>query len=149
MREHKKPCNALVKDVFRTVSEQNPTQSFSGQNPRPPKLSQIKYLNSLSHSSKSPIMRFSLATVLISFATMAFAATTMQSISFMAGGIEKRDVCVPVPEPATCAASCGPGNEQCVYPLNCYNPTKGEKCCSNGSRSNLVLRKRIDESRHS
>ncbi|KAF7506488.1 hypothetical protein GJ744_011738 [Endocarpon pusillum] len=77
-------------------------------------------------------MHFSPAIVLISSATAAFAATKMQSISFMAGGIEKRDVCVPVPEPVTCARSCGAGSEQCVYPSLCYNPTKGQKCCSNG-----------------
>ncbi|ERF72449.1 hypothetical protein EPUS_07906 [Endocarpon pusillum Z07020] len=77
-------------------------------------------------------MHFPPAIVLISSATAALAATTMQSISFMAGGIEKRDVCVPVPEPVTCARSCGAGSEQCVYPSLCYNPTKGQKCCSNG-----------------
>jgi hypothetical protein len=43
-------------------------------------------------------------------------------------------VCRPVtPGPNQCARSCGPGNVQCVTASNCYNPSQGEKCCSNGS----------------
>lgn len=42
------------------------------------------------------------------------------------------DVCVPVPEPATCEDSCGPGNIMCISYPNCYNPGNGEVCCSDG-----------------
>ncbi|EEP78374.1 predicted protein [Uncinocarpus reesii 1704] len=41
-------------------------------------------------------------------------------------------VCKPVTPPVTCERSCGPGFEQCVFPLMCYNPTVGDSCCSNG-----------------
>ncbi|KAH7368704.1 Prp 4 [Plectosphaerella cucumerina] len=42
------------------------------------------------------------------------------------------DICVPVPPPFTCERSCGPGNVPCVTDRNCYNPSAGESCCSNG-----------------
>lgn len=45
------------------------------------------------------------------------------------------DVCVPVPEPATCEKSCGPGYVICVSFPTCYNPGNGESCCSNGCKS--------------
>ncbi|KAN0070745.1 hypothetical protein V8E54_010910 [Elaphomyces granulatus] len=41
--------------------------------------------------------------------------------------------CKPVPEPVTCEASCGPGYIQCVSYPNCFNPSAGETCCSDGS----------------
>ncbi|KAH6692455.1 Prp 4 [Plectosphaerella plurivora] len=42
------------------------------------------------------------------------------------------DICVPVSPPFTCERSCGPGNVPCVTERNCYNPSAGESCCSNG-----------------
>lgn len=47
-------------------------------------------------------------------------------------------ICTPVPAPATCEKSCGPGNVQCVSFPNCYNPSAGESCCSDGSESRLA-----------
>lgn len=84
--------------------------------------------------------------VLISVASAA-AATTLQQRSFMAlgGMIEKRDVCVPVTEPVTCAKSCGAGSVQCISFPNCYNPSKGQSCCSNGSQSTHSFPKRNDQ----
>ncbi|KAI9695989.1 MAG: hypothetical protein M1820_008330 [Bogoriella megaspora] len=41
--------------------------------------------------------------------------------------------CEPVPEPATCEASCGAGNVECVSFPNCFNPGEGETCCSDGT----------------
>ncbi|KAL2127478.1 hypothetical protein VTI74DRAFT_10680 [Chaetomium olivicolor] len=42
-------------------------------------------------------------------------------------------VCVPVPVPATCEKSCGPGNIPCISFPTCYNPSAGESCCSDGT----------------
>ena len=68
------------------------------------------------------------------------SATAISAISFertnrdaLSGMLSKRDVCVPVPAPATCEKSCGAGNIQCVAFPNCYNPSAGESCCSDGS----------------
>ncbi|RDW74794.1 hypothetical protein BP6252_05936 [Coleophoma cylindrospora] len=49
-------------------------------------------------------------------------------------GLDKRQVtiCSPVPAPATCEKSCGPGNIQCISFPNCFNPSAGETCCSDG-----------------
>ncbi|RDW86004.1 hypothetical protein BP5796_04329 [Coleophoma crateriformis] len=53
-------------------------------------------------------------------------------------GLDKRQVtiCSPVPEPATCEKSCGPGNIQCISFPNCFNPSAGEVCCSDGGYCN-------------
>jgi hypothetical protein len=45
--------------------------------------------------------------------------------------------CKPVPEPVTCEASCGPGYIQCVSYPNCFNPSAGETCCSDGCTFSL------------
>jgi hypothetical protein len=42
------------------------------------------------------------------------------------------------PGPDLCARSCGPGNISCFS--YCYNPSAGESCCSDGSKSPLVPR---------
>ena len=41
-------------------------------------------------------------------------------------------LCTPVPAPATCERSCGPGFITCVSFPTCYNPGRGDTCCSNG-----------------
>lgn len=41
-------------------------------------------------------------------------------------------ICKPVPAPGSCEASCGPGNIPCISFPNCYNPSVGEVCCSDG-----------------
>lgn len=46
------------------------------------------------------------------------------------------DICIPVVNP-TCEKSCGKGNIVCQEFPNCYNPGRGETCCSNGSKSRL------------
>jgi hypothetical protein len=80
-------------------------------------------------------MHFLSVIVLVASASAA-AATSFQRVSTpaLAGMVKRQDICVPVPEPVTCEKSCGPGNIQCVNPLNCYNPSAGESCCSNGSQ---------------
>lgn len=47
----------------------------------------------------------------------------------------KRDTtCEPVDADSfTCAKSCGTGFETCVSIPNCYDPTAGESCCSDGT----------------
>jgi hypothetical protein len=87
-------------------------------------------------------MHFLSAVILLSTASAVAAAASLESISFMAltGSIEKRDVCVPVEAPVTCERSCGAGSVQCISFPNCYNPTKGQTCCSNGSQSTLLYK---------
>ncbi|KAN0079123.1 putative secreted protein [Elaphomyces granulatus] len=41
--------------------------------------------------------------------------------------------CKPVPPPGTCEESCGPGHIECVSFPNCFNPSAGQTCCSDGS----------------
>ena len=47
---------------------------------------------------------------------------------------ERQGSCVAVSATVSnlCEASCGPGNIQCISYPTCYNPSAGEKCCSNG-----------------
>src|SRR5436853_7712852 len=74
----------------------------------------------------------------ISSASAVVATSTGQRSSKMAlKGLFERQVvlCKPVPVPATCEKSCGPGYVQCVSFPNCYNPSLGESCCSNGGWS--------------
>ncbi|KAM6513477.1 hypothetical protein FALCPG4_015892 [Fusarium falciforme] len=59
----------------------------------------------------------------------------MRSVAFETlKGVMERQVheCKDVPPPVTCERSCGPGYVQCVYEFNCYNPSIGQSCCSNG-----------------
>ena len=73
------------------------------------------------------------------FASGAFAAAaalTGDTTPFMAvNGLFERQIhfCTPVPRPATCERSCGPGYVQCISFPTCYNPGLGQSCCSNGS----------------
>jgi len=75
-----------------------------------------------------------LSTVVLVGAASASALTAVgQRSSLMAlKRVVERDTCVPVPAPATCEKSCGPGNIQCISFPTCYNPSAGEVCCSNG-----------------
>jgi hypothetical protein len=90
-------------------------------------------------SKPASTMHFLPAFLLISSASAA-AAVSLQHRSAadaLAGILEKRKICKLVPEPATCEKSCGPGYITCVNDSDCYNPGKGESCCSNGSQSHL------------
>ena len=49
-------------------------------------------------------------------------------------------LCTPVPAPATCEKSCGPGYVECVSFPTCYNPGEGDVCCSDGCKLSLALR---------
>lgn len=51
-------------------------------------------------------------------------------------GIMERQlrICDTVPlGPNLCERSCGTGYVSCVYDTKCYNPLRGEICCSDGS----------------
>ncbi|KEZ46939.1 Prp 4 [Scedosporium apiospermum] len=66
-------------------------------------------------------------------ATVPLLAGQRQALFALRSIVERQgDICVPVPAPATCEKSCGPGNIPCIGFPNCYNPSKGETCCSNG-----------------
>src|SRR5262245_56589269 len=84
-------------------------------------------------------MEVFLAIILISHAATFAAASAVEHSAMMAlsGGVFGRqiDICVPVPPPVTCERSCGPGFIQCVAPHHCYNPGRGDVCCSNRSSS--------------
>ncbi|KAH7190976.1 Prp 4 [Fusarium oxysporum] len=77
-------------------------------------------------------------------ATLFFVGTTSAHIPLVAGrssaflalkGIMERQVdsCEPVPAPYTCERSCGPGFVECINFPTCYNPGRGDICCSDGS----------------
>jgi len=77
-------------------------------------------------------------------ATMA----TGQLLSFNAlKQVMERQIhfCTPVPLPATCAKSCGSGYIQCVSFPTCYNPSLGQTCCSNGSKSLFNSQFQVDK----
>src|ERR1700732_3813758 len=82
-------------------------------------------------------MRYFSTIFLLGSACVATAGlTTGQRSSLVAirGVFERQlQICKSVPAPATCEKSCGPGNIQCISFPNCYNPSAGESCCSNGS----------------
>lgn len=68
-------------------------------------------------------------------ATVHMATGQRSSLMALRTVIERQSqVCVPVPQPATCEKSCGPGNVPCVGFPTCYNPSAGESCCSDGSK---------------
>ena len=75
----------------------------------------------------------------LSFATAASATALEagQHASFMAlrSVMERQlQICKPITAPFTCERSCGAGYVTCVSFPTCYNPSAGEKCCSNGSQ---------------
>jgi hypothetical protein len=73
---------------------------------------------------------------LVGTASATASAGQRSSFNALKGIIERQtQICTPVPAPATCEASCGPGNVECVSFPNCYNPGAGESCCSDGSQS--------------
>ncbi|KAK2812415.1 hypothetical protein FQN50_001416 [Emmonsiellopsis sp. PD_5] len=43
------------------------------------------------------------------------------------------DICKPIKAPYTCERSCGEGFEECGGFPNCYNPTEGQSCCTDGT----------------
>ncbi|OAX77663.1 hypothetical protein ACJ72_08036 [Emergomyces africanus] len=42
-------------------------------------------------------------------------------------------MCKPIKRPYSCEKSCGEGYEACGNFPDCYNPTEGESCCTDGS----------------
>ncbi|KAK5740952.1 hypothetical protein LTR17_004306 [Elasticomyces elasticus] len=85
----------------------------------------------------SPIMPPTMSSLLlISLAfTNVDASLNLRRVTFDSlVGLDRRQICTPVPAPATCERSCGPGNVPCITEDNCYNPSVGESCCSNGSK---------------
>ncbi|RKK66442.1 hypothetical protein BFJ69_g15408 [Fusarium oxysporum] len=77
-------------------------------------------------------------------ATLVFIGTASAHIPLVAGrssaflalkGVIERqvDFCEPVPAPYTCERSCGPGFVECIDFPTCYNPGRGDTCCSDGS----------------
>ncbi|RKL02193.1 hypothetical protein BFJ70_g17359 [Fusarium oxysporum] len=77
-------------------------------------------------------------------ATLFFVGTASAYISLVAGrssaflalrGVMERqvDFCEPVRTPYTCERSCGPGFVGCIEFPTCYNPGRGDTCCSDGS----------------
>src|SRR3569833_392159 len=96
------------------------------------------------HSSKSSVVQSSqiimhhlFMLVFVGAASATAVMQTGQHNAFMAlKGVMERQihVCKPVSPPATCERSCGPGYITCSFPI-CYNPSAGETCCSDGSKS--------------
>ena len=67
-------------------------------------------------------------------AAVPLLARQREALSALEGAVKRQsDICVPVPEPITCEKSCGHRNVPCIGFPNCYNPSKGESCCANGS----------------
>ncbi|KAH0600393.1 hypothetical protein MHUMG1_01389 [Metarhizium humberi] len=76
-------------------------------------------------------------------AVLALAAVSSASAALQAGSsatfmalrnVFERQVqlCKPVPAPYTCERSCGVGFVECIAFPTCYNPSRGDSCCSNG-----------------
>ena len=78
---------------------------------------------------------FAMLFVEIPLLAISLETTGHREAMMALGGIFERqsNECVPVPAPATCEKSCGPGNIECVSFPTCYTPGVGETCCSNGS----------------
>lgn len=83
-------------------------------------------------------------------AVLALAAVSSASAALQAGSsatfmalrnVFERQVqlCKPVPAPYTCERSCGVGFVECIAFPTCYNPSRGDSCCSNGSTSPFPL----------
>lgn len=49
------------------------------------------------------------------------------------------EYCKEIKPPYTCARSCGTGYAECGAFPHCYNPTRGETCCRNGSEYQIIL----------
>lgn len=81
---------------------------------------------------------------LLAISALAIAAIASASDVEVAGQYEARmalsvlmnrqtRLCQPVTQPYTCERSCGAGFVECVKWPTCYNPGRGDTCCSNGS----------------
>ncbi|OJD13723.1 hypothetical protein AJ78_05855 [Emergomyces pasteurianus Ep9510] len=55
--------------------------------------------------------------------------------SMALGKLESRQfkMCKPIKPPYSCEKSCGEGYEACGSFPDCYDPSKGESCCTDGS----------------
>jgi len=81
-------------------------------------------------------MHFPLVILLFSVlpSVHGFDSAFGQRTSFKAlDNLMRRQTCKPVPAPATCEKSCGPGNIECIALPHCYNPSAGETCCADGN----------------
>ena len=77
--------------------------------------------------------------------TVALVSGQLKSSMALAAIMERQSrICTPVPEPATCARSCGAGYTECISFPNCYNPTVGQSCCSDGSKSFMEFKRLSD-----
>ncbi len=68
-------------------------------------------------------------------AASAYVAGTVPGSLSGLNGLMKRQtrVCDSVPVgPNLCERSCGAGYVSCVHDTTCYNPSRGDVCCSNG-----------------
>ncbi|KAH8656230.1 hypothetical protein BGZ60DRAFT_532540 [Tricladium varicosporioides] len=67
-------------------------------------------------------------------ATNNLSAGQLISLKALRSVVESRQtrICTPVVNP-TCETSCGPGYVTCIKFPTCYNPGKGDNCCSDGS----------------
>ncbi|KAH6673658.1 Prp 4 [Halenospora varia] len=67
-------------------------------------------------------------------ATNNLSAGQLISLKALRSVVESRQThfCTPVVNP-TCETSCGPGYVTCIKFPTCYNPGKGDNCCSDGS----------------
>ncbi|OAQ59685.1 proline-rich antigen 3 [Pochonia chlamydosporia 170] len=71
---------------------------------------------------------------------LALAGVSSASASLQARSYETFDnlfgrqtqLCKPVTAPFTCERSCGAGYTECIRFPTCYNPGRGDSCCSNG-----------------
>jgi hypothetical protein len=82
------------------------------------------------------------STLILASAASASVLLSGQRISSLAGlgGLERQtESCPAIPAPYTCEGSCGPGYTECIRFPDCYNPSQGEICCSDGSQSSLLL----------
>lgn len=82
-----------------------------------------------------------LALAAVSSASAALQAGSSATSMALRNVFERRlELCKPVPAPYTCERSCGVGFVECIAFPTCYNPSRGDSCCSNGSTSPFPLR---------
>lgn len=74
-------------------------------------------------------MQFSRLSVFLALVFSSVRAGEIGSLQILK---RQLDTCRPVRPPVTCERSCGPGYVQCMSFPNCYNPGRGDSCCSDG-----------------
>lgn len=110
------------------------SQSHNQSLPIPPSKNTILRPSTNTSTMKTQV---SALFVLLSVASADYVLQRSPGFALRSSPLEARQVqiCKPVPAPATCKASCGPGNIECVSFPTCFNPSAGETCCSNGGAS--------------